>query len=56
MYLLEHFVNSFFNSCRDEKPVYSCGFGLTNPVNKVIIEKSHCEVSLMEQDTIENVS
>ena len=25
-------------------------------VNKVIIHKSHCEVSLVEQDTIENVS
>ena len=30
-----------------------CGINLTG---KVIIKKSRCEVSLMEQDTIENVS
>ena len=31
-------------------------FATDNVVGKVIIEKSHSEVSLLEQDTIENVS
>ena len=49
---IENFVNlanitASPNLCKVDDPA----FGMIHPATKVIIEKSHGEVSLMEQDT-----
>ena len=45
-----------FSSIRKSEQVFCCPVTINIGRSKVIIEKSRGEVSLMEQDTIENVS